>query len=217
MRFSLRFFFLFAAVLAASHPGEVRAQAAIEGHVELPKARTAPVVNKRYEIVSKGDLVATNPPVAVLYLEGSFPRPTSQPPKQMGQRNLTFEPALLPIRVGTTVEFPNFDDHYHDVFSFSPAKRFDLGRYRPDAKPVPSQLFDVAGPVTIRCDIHEHMRGLILVLDTPHFVISDAQGNFRLDGLPAGHYTLKAWVDSRTTLSQPVEVPKGGVLRVNLP
>ena len=198
-------------------PGGLRAQAVITGHVELPKTRTAPVVIKRYEVVTRGDVVSTNPPLAVVYLEGTFPRPASLPVRQMSQKDLAFEPALLAVQVGTKVEFPNFDDTYHDVFSFSPAKRFDLGRYRPEAKPVPAQTFDTVGLVTLRCDIHEHMRALILVLDTPHFVLTDAQGNFELKNVPAGKYTLKAWVDSRTTLEHPVDVPKGGTLRTDFP
>jgi hypothetical protein len=103
------------------------------------------------------------------------------------------------------------------VFSYSPAKRFDLGRYRPDERPIPSQLFEVAGPITLRCDIHEHMRGLILVLDTPHFVMTDTEGRFRLGGLPVGRYVLKAWVNSKTTLARPVEIKAGTTMRVELP
>ena len=192
-------------------------QAVIEGHVELPKTHNAPVVNKRYEVVTMGGVLSTNPPLAVVYLEGSFPKPATLPDKQMSQKDLAFDPGLLPVRLGTRVEFPNLDDTYHDVFSLSPAKRFDLGRYRPDARPVPSEIFDVAGLVTVRCDIHEHMRALILVLDTPHFVVTDDKGNFRLAGLPPGRYTLKAWIDSRTTLEHPVEVSKAGTLPVNFP
>ncbi len=198
-------------------PHALCAQATITGHVELPKTRTAPVVIKRYEVVTKGDVVSTNPPLAVVYLEGSFPKAASLPVRQMAQKDLTFEPALLAVQVGTTVEFPNFDDTYHDVFSFSPAKRFDLGRYRPDAKPTPAQTFDTPGLITLRCDIHEHMRALILVLDTPHFVLTDAQGGFEIKNVPTGHYTLKAWVDSRTTLAHPVDVPKSGTLRTDFP
>jgi plastocyanin len=198
-------------------PAGLRAQATITGHVELPKARTAPVIIKRYEVVTKGDVVSTNPPLAVVYLEGPFPRPANPSVRQMAQKDLTFEPALLAIQVGTKVEFANLDDTYHDVFSFSPAKRFDLGRYRPEVKPVPSQVFDTAGLVTLRCDIHEHMRALVLVLDTPHFVLTDAQGNYELKNAPAGKYTLKAWVDSRTTLEHPVDVPRSGTLRTDFP
>jgi plastocyanin len=196
----------------------VAAQASVEGRVELPKSHSAPVMTKRYEIVTSGGVLATDPPMAVVYLEGSFPKPGSLPTKQISQKDLTFTPALLPVQVGTKVEFPNLEkDTYHNIFSYSPAKRFDLGRYRPDEKPVPSQIFDVEGLVTLRCDIHEHMRGLILVLATPYFTMTDTSGHYRLSGLPPGHYTLKAWVDSRTTRQHPVDLQSGSTLRVDFP
>ena len=191
--------------------------AVVEGRIELPKSYAAPVQAKRYEIVTKGGVLSTQPPLAVVYLEGAFPNPASLPTKQVAQKDLTFVPALLPIRVGTKVEFPNLDDTYHNIVSYSPAKRFDLGRYRPDERPVPAQVFDKPGLVTLRCDIHEHMRGLILVLSTPYFAMTDTDGHFRLSGLPAGHYTLKAWIDSRTTREKPVELRNGQTLRVDFP
>jgi plastocyanin len=204
---------LFAATLATAH-----GQATVEGRVELAKSHSAPVVAKRYEIVSSGGVLATDPPLAVVYLEGSFSKPSALPTRQIAQKDLAFIPALLPVQVGTKVEFPNLEkDTYHNIFSYSPAKRFDLGRYRPDEKPVPSQVFDVAGLVTLRCDIHEHMRGLILVLATPHFAITGDDGRFRLSGLPPGHYTLKAWVDSRTTRERPVDLKSGSTLHVDFP
>jgi plastocyanin len=193
------------------------AQATIEGRVQLPKTSAAPVMIKRYEIVTNGGIIATKPPLAVVYLEGSFPKRNPTAEKQMVQRDLNFVPALLPVQTGTKVAFPNLDDTYHNIFSFSPAKRFDLGRYRPDERPIPSVVFDMPGLVTVRCDIHEHMRGLILVLDTPHFVLSDAEGRFRLSGLPAGRHKLKAWISSRATLERPVELTGGSTLSVNLP
>jgi plastocyanin len=193
------------------------AGATVEGRVELPKSRSAPVQAKRYEIVTKAGVLSTQPPLAVVYLDGNFPRPASSPVKEVGQRDLTFIPALLPIQVGTRVEFPNLDDTYHNIFSYSPTKRFDLGRYRPEERPIPSVIFDQPGLVTLRCDIHEHMRGLILVLNTPHFVMTDTAGRFRLSKLPPGHYTLKAWVDSRTTREKPVDLKDGQTLHVDLP
>ena len=123
----------------------------------------------------------------------------------------------LAVQVGTRVEFPNFDQVYHNVFSYSAAKRFDLGRYRGDERPIPSELFDTVGMVTLRCDIHEHMRALILVLDTPYFVVSDSEGRYRLSHLPAGRFILKAWLDSRTTLERPVELQGGPALRADFP
>src|SRR6476620_3087974 len=196
-------------------PVALLASAAVEGRVELPKSHSAPVQAKRYQIVTKGGVLSTQPPLAVVYLEGSFPQPVSLPTTQVTQKDLTFIPSLLPVRVGTKVEFPNLDDTYHNIFSFSPPKRFDLGRYRSDEKPVPSQVFDVAGLVTLRCDIHEHMRALILVLDTPHFVITAPDGSFRLTGLPAGSFTLKAWIDSKTTREKHVEFKDDATLRLD--
>jgi len=191
------------------------AQAAIEGRVELPKAHTT-VVSKRYDIVSKGGVIATDPPSAVIYLEGNFAK-AAPTVTEMPQKDLAFVTPLLPVRVGTKVEFPNLDDTYHNIFSYSPAKRFDLGRYRPDERPIPSQVFETPGLVTLHCDIHEHMRGLILVLETPHFVRSDIAGRYRLAGLPPGHYTLKAWVSSKTTLERPVDLKNGATLHVDFP
>lgn len=194
-----------------------RGQAVIEGRVALPKTKSAPVMNKRYQVVTKAGVIATDPPVAVVYLEGSFSRPASLPKAQMAQKDLAFVTPLLPVQVGTTVEFPNLDDTYHNIFSYSKPKRFDLGRYLPTERPIPSQVFDQPGLVAIHCDIHEHMHGVILVLETPHFTRTDTDGRYRLTGLPAGRYTLKAWVSSKSTLERVVDLAKGATVRVDLP
>jgi plastocyanin len=198
-------------------PLSLLAGATVEGKVQLRGAHSAPVIAKRYEVVTRAGVLATEPPLAVVYLEGSFPKPHSLPTKEVAQKDLTFIPSLLAVQVGTRVEFPNYDDTYHSIFSYSPPKRFDLGRYRPEERPIPSEVFDKAGLITLRCDIHEHMRGLILVLDTPHFVTTDASGHFQLSGVPAGHYTLKAWVDSKTTYEKPVELKDDQNVHVDLP
>jgi plastocyanin len=208
---------LFFNAIFALLPITVLAEAVVEGHVELPKSHSAPVMAKRYEIVTTGGVLATEPPLAVVYLDGSFPKPASQPTKQIAQKDLAFLPSLLPVQVGTKVEFPNLDDTYHNIFSYSPAKRFDLGRYRPDERPIPSEVFDTPGLVTLRCDIHEHMRGLILVLNTPYFVVTNPEGRFRLSGLPSGHYALKAWINSKTTREHPVDLKADTVLHVDFP
>ncbi len=205
-------------IVLLAAPGAICfADTIIEGRVELPKSRHAPVANMRYEIVAKGGVLAPFPAFAVVYLEGAFPKPATLPVQQMVQKNLAFDTALLPVRLGTKVEFPNLDDTTHNIFSFSAAKRFDLGRYTANERPIPSQVFDKPGLVTLRCDIHEHMRALILVLDTPHFVKTDNAGRFRMAGLPSGSYKLKAWIDSRTTREHPVELKPGAALRVDFP
>src|SRR5213082_3024492 len=208
---------LFFNAIFALLPITVFAGAVVEGRVELPKSHFAPVMAKRYEIVTRGGVLSTQPPLAVVYLDGSFARPASPSTKQVAQKDLTFVPSLLPVQVGTRVEFPNLDDTYHSIFSYSPAKRFDVGRYRPEERPIPSEVFDTPGLVTLRCDIHEHMRGLILVLNTPYFVVTNPDGKFRLSGLPAGHYTLKAWLNSKTTLERAVDLQDGVTVTVNFP
>src|SRR5437764_10696497 len=190
-------------------PVPVFADAVIEGHVELPKTHAAPVMAKRYEIVTRGGVLSTQPPLAVVYLDGSFARPASPSTKQVAQKDLTFVQSLLPVQVGTRVEFPNLDDTYHSLFSYSPAKRFDLGRYRPEERPIPSEVFDRPGLVTLRCDIHEHMRGLTLVIHTPYFVVTIADRPFRLTCTPSVYFTLKAWTDSKRTFGWPVELKYG--------
>src|SRR5438105_14418492 len=88
-------------------PGSLLAGAAVEGHVELPKSRSAPVQAKRYEIVTKAGVLSTQPPLAVVYLDGNFSRPASLPLTAVAQKDLASLPAPLPIATGTRVEFPN--------------------------------------------------------------------------------------------------------------
>lgn len=193
------------------------AGAEISGRVTLPRPPVPPVSTERYDVVTMGGVMATNPPLAVVYLEGPFPPPAAPRTVQLRQKGLAFIPALLPIQVGTRVEFPNEDDVYHNIFSFSPPKRFDLGRYRPEDRPVPSQVFDRPGLVTLRCEIHNQMRGLILVLDSPYFVVTAANGRYRLPDLPAGKYVVKAWLDSATVHARPVELAGETRLEVDFP
>ncbi len=207
--------FLLLSLLVA--PGGAAAAAEIRGRVALPKPPPAPVKQQRYEVVTSGGKVALSPALAVVYLEGDFPAGPPPAPARMIQKDQTFLPALLPVQVGTRVEFPNLDEIYHNVFSFSPAKRFDLGRSRQEDRPVPAQVFDRPGVVTLRCDIHVHMRAIVLVLATPHFTVTDEAGNFRLTGLPPGNYTLKAWIDSTETRARAVALAADGRLEVDLP
>lgn len=199
--------------------GPVRAQTVIEGTVELPKPSFDRGLNQRYATTNDVPLAPTNPPAAVVYLEGDFrsqANAAAKSPAQMAQKNIAFAPDLLPVLVGTAVDFPNMDDTYHNVFSYSKTKRFDLGRFRKDEKPT-TVIFDKPGAVTIHCEIHERMRGTILVLETPYFQKTDTAGRYRLDHLPAGNYVLKAWVAGDDVRQRPVELKAGTTLRVDFP
>jgi plastocyanin len=198
--------------------GSLRAQVVIEGTVQLPKPSFDRGLNQRYATAPDIALAPTNPPAAVVYLEGDFKGQGSVPksPAQVAQKNVAFAPDLLPILVGTAVEFPNMDETYHNVFSYSKFKRFDLGRYRKDEKPS-VVVFDKPGAVTIHCEIHERMRGTILVLETPHFQKTDTAGKYRLEHLPPGNYVLKAWVAGDDVRQRPVELKTGMTLHVDFP
>jgi len=115
----------------------------------------------------------------------------TKPMATMDQVEKTFVPGLLPIVVGTRVRFPNHDQIHHHVYSFSRTKTFELPLYKgEDAPPV---LFDKVGVVKVGCNIHDWMSGIILVLPSPYFAQTDAEGRFSLEGLPRGKYSLVAW------------------------
>lgn len=191
----------------------------IEGNVKLPPTKPASEVAARYQ-QKAGKVAPPSPPVAVVYLEGTFPLPNSNSPttNQIAQENYQFTPGILPIQRGGKVEFPNRDDDYHHVFSYSKTKEFDLGRYRQDEKPA-AVPFPKAGLVKVGCEIHDHMRAYILVLDTPHFTRTDTNGNYRLVlmDVPPGKYALKAWIHERSVLEQQVDLNSGANLKVNFP
>lgn len=211
------FSLLILALALATHAA--RAQAVIEGTVQLPKPSVDHGVNQRYQANADIPLAPTNPPAAVVYLEGNFRLPQadiSKGPARMAQKNIAFAPDLLPVLLGTAVDFPNQDDTYHNVFSYSKAKRFDLGRFRKDEKPS-TVVFDKPGAVTIHCEIHERMRGTILVLETPYFQKTDTTGRYRLEHLPVGNYLLKAWVAGDDVREHPVELKAGMTLHVDFP
>lgn len=192
----------------------VLGEAVVEGRVTLPKSVAKPVTPPRYENVPPAAIGRPEPPVAVVYLEGPTNVPASRTNAVLTQKHLQFAQGLLPIQMGTGVEFPNLDNQYHSVFSYSKPKRFDLGRYTQGEHP-PAQVFTQPGVIRLNCEIHQHMRATILVLETPYFVRTDTNGVFRLTGLPAGQYTLKAWVEERDVRSQPVTLTDGGTVTVN--
>jgi plastocyanin len=149
----------------------------------------------------------------VVTLQGPQGALASPAPAIMDQVQRQFLPTVLAIRSGTRVSFPNRDDIRHQVYSFSPAKRFELRLY----KDTPSEpvLFDKPGLVVLGCNIHDWMLGYIYVTDDPWFAVSDAAGKLQIDDLPAGRYQVTLWhpqmVDQLAQASADIEVPAAGL------
>lgn len=145
---------------------------------------------------------------SVVYLEIA-PQPAFElpvgPPAVLDQRDEAFLPYVLAITVGTTVEFPNNDRTFHNVFSLSKTRRFDLGRYpRGQSRSV---RFDRPGVVRVFCEIHSHMNAFVLVFAHPYFALTDGEGRYRLERVPPGEYQLSVWNDGQVRETRAVRVP----------
>jgi plastocyanin len=128
------------------------------------------------------------------------------------QRDANFDPHVLPVVVGTTVRWPNEDDIFHNVFSMSDAKEFDLGYYKKER--VPEVRFDRAGRVDVFCAIHTKMHCIILVVPNPFFAMADEKGRFVIKHVPAGTYKVRAWHERLPSQTKEIAVPAEGEVKV---
>ena len=202
-----------AAVLTAA----AAAGGTIRGRVEL--RRVASPVERRPNVSDLGAPLARDVSDrlrSVVYLE-SAPRRAfeqSQPGHAvLDQRDERFVPHVLAITTGTSVDFPNSDRIYHNVFSLSKAARFDLGRYAVGHSK--SVRFDQAGIVRVFCDIHSHMNAFILVFSHPFFAVTDEEGRYRIENVPPGTYSVVAWNEGLSSESRPVTVLDGGAAELD--
>jgi plastocyanin len=212
----------FAPQVGAAVPGRRAAAAAarsgvIRGRVDLSRPVAAP--ERRPGVADLGTPAARDIPDllrSVVYLE-SAPRgafETSDGGRAvMDQRNETFVPHVLAIATGTAVDFPNSDKFYHNVFSLSKTRSFDLGRYA--AGHSRTVRFDRAGIVRVFCDIHSHMNAYILVFSHPFFAMTDAEDRYHIDNVPPGTYGVIAWNEGTSSEPKPVTVPDGGVAELD--
>ena len=152
-------------------------------------------------------------PDAVVSIEGVPPQPVraeppgGKPKLVIEQKDLKFSPHVVAVRVGTSVDFPNHDKTFHNVFSNSEAKKFDLGLY-PSGKSR-SVLFDKAGVAKILCNVHPNMEAYVVVKDHPYFMVTDARGNYNL-AVPLGKYRLEVWQPDFGTKMVPIAISYGG-------
>lgn len=203
--------------MPASAPAEARQSGGIRGRLDIRKL--AKPVERRPDLASPGSgpREAQDLRRGIVYLE-TAPRSAfdERDPGRavMDQRNETFVPHVLAVMVGTVVEFPNSDLIYHNVFSLSRAKRFDLGRYA--AGKSKGVRMDRPGVIRVFCDIHSHMNAFVLVFNHPFFDVTDVEGRFELPSLPAGTYTVVGWYEGEARVTRPVVVPPAGWAEIEL-
>ncbi len=203
---------------SAAVPFTAAAAGALRGRVEIRRAVAAS--ERRPGVTDLGSAAARDLPDrrrAVVYLEtapgGAFE--DREPDRaRMDQRNETFLPSVLAITVGTVVDFPNNDSTYHNVFSLSKAKRFDLGRYAQGRSK--SVRFDRPGIVRVFCDIHSHMSSFIIVFSHRYFATTDAEGRYRINNIPSGTYAVVAWHDGADRETRTVTIPDGGSVELDV-
>ena len=143
----------------------------------------------------------------VVYLKDAKPQPVTPMKAAIRQIDENFVPRVVAVTVGSEVEFPNDDPIYHNVFSLSRAKNFNLGRYpKGDTRKV---RFDKPGVVKVFCEIHSHMSATVLVFDHPWFAIPDDAGQFELPPVPAGTRQITAWHERLGDTTMDVQVEAG--------
>jgi plastocyanin len=173
----------------------------------LAATATAGTVNGRVELIEKSGRKATDLSEVVVYIEGARQRakPTTA---SMVMKGKNFTPRVVVIPVGGTVEFPNEDPIFHNVFSVSGENRFDLQLYkRPQSG---SWTFQHPGVARVYCNIHPQMSAVVVVRDNPYYTKAAQDGSFTIEGVPAGKYVLKAWYERAEEASAEVSVPAEG-------
>ena len=210
---------LLAALIVATPGGQAPETGSVAGRVTLTtriKGKALP--STAYPTRAVGALATHAIPeirnVVVYVKDVAFRGPPAPMKAELRQEHETFVPHLLAITRGSTVDFPNDDPIFHNVFSLSSAASFDLRRYPTGQSR--SWQFPKAGVVKVYCHIHSHMSATILVLDHPYFTIPNTDGSFELPNLPPGEHTIVGWHERVGERRAIVRVERGKTATVDL-
>jgi plastocyanin len=151
---------------------------------------------------------------AVVYITG-FKNEAPEKIPDIVQKDKHFSPHILPVVAGQKVRFPNYDKIYHNVFSISPVKPFDLGQYK-SSEPPKLVTFEKSGLVPVYCNIHPQMLTYVVVLENTAYALTDKDGAFRIRDVPPGTYTINTWLPKAKRVSQEIEIQSGQEIEVYL-
>jgi plastocyanin len=190
------------------------AAGSVEGTVRLDE-RPRRTANRYAGGAAAASQVQSVPAIAYIVgpVDGApFPATAERP--SMLQVDTAFVPSIVAVPLGGVVEFPNGDEFFHNVMSYSEAQNFDLGHYpMGESKSV---AFGRAGEVKIYCEVHEFMRGAVLVTENPFYAVADSEGYFRIDSIPPGEYTLAIWHVELGRTEETILVTDGGTVQVEV-
>ncbi|MBM3834550.1 MAG: hypothetical protein FJ403_15015 [Verrucomicrobia bacterium] len=201
---------------AATITGVVRAQGKPEVEHDVASGKYD---SRRFKFVNRIDYGKLRDLVVYIDQPMTNNAPPAVPSVQIvRQKDAVFTPHVLPVMVGTTVRWPNQDDIFHNVFSYSAPKNFDLDLYKGNSCPdgrLKEVTFDKLGRVDVFCSIHSQMHCIMLVLPCPHFARADSAGKYSLPNVPPGTYMLKAWHERLPESAKQVQVPESGERKID--
>ena len=205
--------------LAAFPAGQVPETGRVIGRVRLTtRVPGKPLTSAAYPRRAVGDHDAPSLPEirnVVVYIKDAMYRGALTARRaELRQEHETFIPHTIAITRGSSVDFPNGDPFFHNVFSLSRAANFNLGLY--ERGQTRAREFTKAGTVKVYCDIHSHMSATILVFDHPYFTIPDLDGSFELPAVPAGDYTIVGWHERVGERAEHIRVDAGRASTIEL-
>jgi len=217
------YFVVFLLVIAHAHGGTIIGTVRARGKEGAEASATAggKYDSRQFKFVERVNYEEMHD--FIIYIEGAVGPPPIPPEKpaqvittrnpSVTQKGAMFTPHVLPVVVGTIVEWPNYDDILHNVFSFSEAKPFDLGLYK--SPTIERVKFDKPGKVDVFCSIHSRMSCIVLVLENPYFARSNDKGHYAITNVPPGNYKLKAWHERLPSQTKEITVPETGEIKVD--
>lgn len=221
MKTIICFVLLATIALQPARAGTIVGTVHAQGKVDAPdEAGGGAYASRKYKFAERVNYAELHD--FVVYIDGPVGTNAVVPPSQpamisstrVTQQGAMFSPHILPVGVGTTVQWPNNDQIFHNVFSMSETTNFDLGLYKGD-RPDKRITFNKAGRADVFCSIHANMHCIVLVLENSYFNLADDRNHYSISNVPPGTYKLKAWHERVPAQTKEITVPENGEVKVD--